>query len=71
MAKKIIIPPRKNIKAQVKKIIQKGPKSPVASTTQKGANKSKVEQVQKSRVPNPSENQRGRIRSKDEKDLTR
>lgn len=71
MAKKIIIPPKKSIKTKIKDIVSQGPKPKASTIAAQRPNKSHVAQVQQSRLPNPAANQRGRIKSKDEKDLTR
>lgn len=71
MAKKIIIPPKKSMRKQIESIVRKGPKIQSQAILAKGASQSNTASVQRSRVPNPSENQRGRILSRDERSLTR
>jgi len=71
MAKKIIIPPRNSIKTKIKDIISQGPKPKAPTIAAQGPSKSHVAQVEQSRIPKPAQNERGRIRSKDERDLTR
>jgi len=71
MAKKIIIPPKKNIGATVKNIVKQGAKTQPTQTLNQGKTRSFTQQVQKSRIPTPSQNQRGRIKSKSPRDLTR
>lgn len=71
MAKARIIPPRKSIQKTVQTIIKNGPKLPVKTTISKGTFQNKATAVKASRIPQPAQNQRGRIKSKDEKDLTR
>lgn len=71
MAKGRKLPPKKNIGKTVKAIIAKGPKTQPRQTLAKGATKSHVQQVQKSRVPKPSQNQRGKTPDKGGMDLTR
>ena len=69
MARKI--PPKGNTAKNIKKIVQQGPKTQPSQTLSKGQTQSFVQHVQKSRVPTPSQNQRGKIKSIDSKDLTR
>jgi hypothetical protein len=72
MAKgRIVIPPRRNIGKTVKAIVNRGPIKSPQPIMAKGKTQNKVQQIQQSRIPTPSQNQRGRIRSKDERDLTR
>ncbi|MCI5091185.1 hypothetical protein [Phaeodactylibacter sp.] len=71
MAKKIIIPPKKNMRKQIESTVRRGPKIQSQAILAKGASQSYTAGVQRSRVPNPSENQRGRILSRDERSLTR
>jgi hypothetical protein len=72
MAKgRIIIPPKKNIGKTIKSIVKKGPKMPQKQVLSKAKSQSFVQQVQKSQVPKPSQNQRGKVKSTDSKDLTR
>ncbi len=72
MAKgKIVIPPRKNIGKTVKSIVKEGPQTPQKQVISKGKSQSFVQQVQKSRIPTPTQNQRGKIKSIDSKDLTK
>ena len=71
MAKKIIIPPKRNMKTRIKDVVRKGPQPQTPVIVAQGASKSRVAQVQQSRIPKPAENQRGRIKSKDERDLIR
>lgn len=71
MAKKIIIPPKKNLRKQIESIVRKGPRIRAQAVTTKGPSPSYAISVQRSRVPNPSANQRGRILSRSERDLTR
>ena len=72
MAKgRIVIPPKKNIGKTIKKIVKEGPKVQPVQTKAKGKSQNFVQQVQKSKIPTPSQNQRGRILSKDSRDLTK
>lgn len=72
MAKgRIVIPPRKSIKKNIKQIIKRGPAMPRRQPLVQGPAKSHAHQVQLSRIPRPSENQRGRVKSINPKDLTR
>lgn len=71
MAKKIIIPPKKNLRKQIESVVRKGPQNGNQAITVKGPSPSYATTVQRSRVPNPSANQRGRILSRSERDLTR
>lgn len=72
MAKgRIIIPPKRSIRETVKLLVKQGPKTPEKEVLAKAKSKRFVQQVQKSRVPKPSQNQRGKVKSTDAKDLTR
>lgn len=71
MAKGRKLPPKKDIGKTVKNIIAKGKKVQPKETIAKGKTKSHVQQVQKSRAPKPSQNQRGKTPDKGGRDLTR
>lgn len=72
MAKgRVVIPPRRNIGKTVKAIVNRGPSKPQVTTLARGKAQSMVQKVQQSRVPTPSQNQRGRVSSRDSRDLIR
>ncbi len=69
MARKI--PPKSNAAKNIKKIVQQGPKPQPPQTLAKGKTQSFVQHVEKSKLPQPSQNQRGKVKSNDGHDLTR
>jgi hypothetical protein len=72
MAKgKVSLPPRKSIGSTINKIQSQGPKAPSAQVMSRGAKQSFVQHVQRSKIPTPTQNQRGRIMTTNSRDLTR
>lgn len=71
MSKGRKLPPTSKIGQVTKAIRAQGKKTQPKETIAKGPTKSHAQQVQKSRVPKPSQNQRGRTPDKGGMDLTR
>jgi len=65
------LPPKKSVGKNTEKILKQAKKTAAKETTTKGKSKNHVDAVKKSKVPKPSQNQRGRIPTKGDSDLTR
>lgn len=59
------------MRKQIESIVRKGPQIKNQAIIAKGPSPSYMANIQLSRVPNPSANQRGRILAKDEQSLIR
>lgn len=70
MAKRTI-PPKGTTTKNIKKIVKQGPKTQANQTLRKGPSQSHVARVIASKQSTPSQNQRGKIKGINDRELTR